>query len=320
MKKTLRITAAVLIILLIGYFYSIEIRKNWTSLQDFKFVVNTYYLIISLFLYLLSYLLETYIWRVCINKHLGRQELNFSQSIAVVNASGLLKYLPGRVWTYTAQILWLKKYGVSKPVILYVNLICMLGSITVSLYLGLIYLALYTNLMGSTTIVLTSTVLILINIGYIKWNSLVINKVIGLAGRLLNKEIEPLQDSKILIVFIQVIYIFSWFLMGIGSYFLAKGIGLNILFTHMFAVLASMSLSWLAGYFAVIVPGGIGVREGIMLLMLQNIVTAQTALIFPILSRLLYMIAEVFLGITALLIGIKYKVFSSVKVDQRPWH
>ena len=318
MKKTLKIITSVLIILLIGYFYSVEVRKNWTTLQDFKFVINIYYLTISLFLYLLSYLLETYIWQVCINKHLGRHELNFSQSIAVVNASGLLKYLPGRVWTYTAQILWLKKYGVSRPVILYVNLICMIGSVTVSLYLGLIYIALYTTLMRSATIVLTLSVLILINIGYIKWNSLVINKFIGLAGKLLNKEIEPLHDSKILIVFIQGIYICSWFLMGIGSYFLAKGIGLNILFAHMFAVLASMCLSWMAGYFAVIVPGGIGVREGIMLLMLQNIVTAQTALIFPILSRLLYMIAEVFLGILAILIGIKYKVFSSVKADQGP--
>ena len=107
-RKTLRISASLLIIVLIGYFYSLEFRKNWGLLQQFELVINMRYLIISFFLFLFSFLLETYIWKVCINKHLGRHELNFLQSVAVVNASGILKYLPGRIWTYTAQLLWLK--------------------------------------------------------------------------------------------------------------------------------------------------------------------------------------------------------------------
>src|ERR1700690_3968960 len=134
-RKMLKISASIIIILLIGYLYSLEFKKNWASLQDFELIINIQYLIISLSLFLIACLLEAFIWKVCINKHLGRQELNFFQSIAVVNASGLLRYLPGRVWTYTAQLIWLKKYGVSKSVVLYVNLICILGSVIVSLYL-----------------------------------------------------------------------------------------------------------------------------------------------------------------------------------------
>jgi uncharacterized membrane protein YbhN (UPF0104 family) len=313
--KTFRILASALLIVLIGYFYSLEVKKNWASIQDFKLIINMYYLIISLSLYLLSYLLETFIWKVCINRHLGRQELNFFQSIAVVNASGLFKYLPGRIWTYAAQLLWLKKYGISKPIILYVNVICMLGSIIVSLYLGLAYLALYTNVMGAKAIILSSFALILVNIAYITWNSSLVNKLIALAGRLLKKEIQPLSDSKSLIAFIQLIYMVSWSLMGFGGYFLAKGIGLSILYTGMFALLASMSLSWFVGYFAFISPGGLGVREGMMLLMLNNVVNPQTALIFPILSRIMYLVAEAFLGLGALLLGIRYNIFSVKKTS-----
>jgi hypothetical protein len=314
-RKTLRILVALSIILLIGFFYSLEVRKNWASLQNFKFIINIYYVIASLSFYLLSYLLETYIWQVCINSHLGRRELNFPQSIAVVNSSGLLKYLPGRVWTYTAQLLWLKKYGISKSIILYVNLICILGSLIVSLYLGLIYLALYTNLISIKVIVFLSVALIMFNVVYITWNSLLMNKLIALAGRLLKKEIQPLRESKALILFIQFIYMCSWALMGFGGYFLAKGIGLDIPFVSMFAILASMSISWLIGYFAIISPGGLGIREGMMLLMLNNIVNIQTALIFPILSRFMYLLAEALLGITAFWVGIKYKVFSSRKTN-----
>jgi uncharacterized membrane protein YbhN (UPF0104 family) len=301
---------------LIGYFYSQEFHKNWASLQNFKPVINMGYLMISLALFLLSYLLETYIWKVCINKHLGRHELNFSQSIAVVNASGLLKYLPGRIWTYTAQFVWLKKYNIPKSLILYVGLICTLGSIIVSLYLGLIYLAFYTNVMSLNLTILSFTVLILFNILYIIWNSYLINKLIALARRLFKKEIQPLNSSRSLIFYIQLVYMGSWFLAGFSGYFLAEGIGLNVPYSHMFAILASMSLSWVIGYVTIITPGGLGVREGMMLVMLNNIVNTQTALIFPILSRLMYLIAEALLGLLALFFGIKYDVFSSKKADQ----
>ena len=313
MKKTLKITAAVLIILLIGYFYSIGVRKNWASLQNFKVAVNIYYLIISLSLYLLSYLLETFIWQVCINKHLGRHELNLSKSIAVVNASGLLKYVPGRIWTYTAQLLWLEKYNISKPLVLYVNLICIAGSIIVSLYLGLIYLAVYTNLMNTAAVVLAFSALIAFNIAYIAWNALIMNKFIVLINHFFKKEIQPLNDSKLLILFIQFIYIGSWALMGAGGYFLAEGIGLNVPVRDIFAILAAMSLSWLIGYFAVLSPGGLGIREGFMLLMLNGVVNTATSLIFPVISRLMYLIAEGCMGIAAMLFGIRHDVFSSGK-------
>jgi len=299
---------------LIGYFYSLEIRKNWAELQNFKLVINIYYLILSLFFYLPSYLLETYIWQVCMNKHLGRHELKFPQSIAVVNTSTLLKYLPGRIWTYTAQLTWLKKYNISQSIILYVNLICILGSAIVSLYLGLIYIALYTNVMNVQLIILSAGVLILLNMMYVIWNTWLINKLIVIVGKLFHKEIQPLINSRSLILFIQLIYACICFLAGLGGYFLAKGIGLHIQVADFFAILASLSLSWLVGYLAVISPGGLGIREGMMLLMLNNVVSAQTALIFPILTRVFYLIAEAILGVTALSLGVKYKVFSLKKV------
>ena len=309
--KILRIAAFLIIIILIGYFYSLEFNKNWDSLQHFKFAIKFHYLIFSFFLFLITYFLETYIWHICINRHIGRHALDFTQSIAVVNSSGVLKYLPGRIWTYTAQLLWLKKYGISKSVILYVNLICILGSVIVSLYLGLIYLGLYTHLLSRELIIFLFFVLALTNTAFILWNSLILNKLIAIAEKLFNKEISPLNYSKSLLVFIQFIYTCSWLLLGLSGYFLAKGVGLNIAYNEVFALLASMSLSWLAGYFAVFAPGGLGVREGMMLLMLSDIVTPQMALIFPILSRVMYLAAEALMGLAAFLLGLKYKIFSA---------
>lgn len=315
-KKTVRISASLLIIILIGYFYSAEVRKNWASLQDFKLNLNVFFLLVSLFFYLLSYLLDTYTWQVCIHRHLGRRELDFFQSIAVVNGSGLLKYLPGRIWTYTAQLLWLNKFNISKSLILYVNVLCIAGAMIVSLYLGVIYSAAYTDIMNTATITLAFAALIALNIIYISWNSLFMNKALAMASRILKREIHPIKGSKALLLFIQFMYACSWSLMGLGGYFLARGIGLDIAFTSIIALLASMSLSWLVGYLVILSPGGLGIREGIMLLMLNGVVNTQTALIFPILSRLMSLMAEALLGLVALSFGMKYNVFSIKKEPQ----
>lgn len=309
--KTVKTIALIAIIFLIAYFYFLEFRINWTELTKFRLIIRMHYLIAAFSLCLLAYLLETFIWKICMNKHLGRHELTFNKSIAVVNASGLLKYLPGRIWMYTAQLLWLKKYGISKAIIFYANLICVLGSVIVSLYFGLIYLALYTHVMSKKAIVLSFIVLILSNTAYIAWNSMLMNKLITFVNKLLKKDIRPLKSSGSLLLFIQAIYMCSWLLTGFSGYFLAKGIGLPVAVTGIFALLASMSLSWVAGYFAVISPGGLGIREGVMLVMLNNVVNVQTALIFPLVSRVMYLIAEALLGLTALLLGMKYNIFSS---------
>lgn len=309
--KMIRKTAAVMIILLIGYFYSLQVRNNWASLMNFTFTISLPYLILALSFCLSSFLLETYLWQVCINRHLGRRELNFLQSIAVVNASGFLKYIPGRIWTYTAQLAWLRKYDISQTLIIYINIICIAGSVITSLYLGLIYLAFYTTLLGRAAVITAFVALFLLNLAYLVWNAPFMNAVISAAGRLLQKEIHPIRESRSLIAYIQVMYICSWSLLGLGAYLLAKGVGLTIVMPQAFAVLAAMSLSWVAGYLAVITPGGLGVREGTMLVMLLNVVDTRTALIFPIVSRLMYLASEALLGLTALLLGIKYRVFSS---------
>ncbi len=219
--KTIKIITFLLIILLIGYFYSLEIKKNAAELQNFKLIMNIYYLIIALSLFLIACFFETFIWKVCINKHLGRRQLNFFQSIAVVNASGLLRYLPGRVWTYTAQLIWLKKYGISTSIVLYVNLICILGSVLVSFYLGLMYMALYTDVMGVKAIVLSFILLILFNTVYVIWNAALMNKLIAFLNKLYKKDIRPLSNSGSLLLFYSVYlyvqlapYWFQWLFFG----------------------------------------------------------------------------------------------------------
>ena len=310
-KKIRSVSVSVLIIFLIGYFYFLELTRNWAALQNYKLNINFYCLAVSLLLCVLSGLMDTNVWKICINKHLGKHALTFPESISIANTSGLLRYVPGKIWIYTAQLAWLKKYGISKTKILHSNFICTIASMTVSIYLGLVYIALYTRHLTTNLIILFSIVLILLNVAYIAFNSILLNKLITTANKFLKLDIPLLTNSIALLVYIQFMYAFSWLLTGLAGYYLVIGVGLQIETSELFALLASMSLSWLVGYLAVITPNGLGVREGFMLLMLNQVVNVQTALLFPIFSRIMFLLAEALLGLLALLMGIKLKVFAS---------
>jgi uncharacterized membrane protein YbhN (UPF0104 family) len=112
-----------------------------------------------------------------------------------------------------------------------------------------------------------------------------------------------------LFVYVQLLYFFAYIPLGIGTYFLAKGIGMDIPFSNIFAIMAAISVSAILGYIAFFSPGGLGVREGAMLVMLKQFTNVETALILPIVMRLIYIIIDLLLGIIAILVGMKYGYF-----------
>ena len=315
-KRTLRVVATLALLILIVYFYSLQVLDNWAALQNFRLEFKLHYLASALILYLAGYLLDTYAWQVCMNRGRRGIDLDFPQSLAVLHGSGLMKYLPGRIWSYTAQLVWLRKYGFGAPVILFVNLISILGSMFVSVCFGLIYLAAYLSRLSLATAALAFLVLVLLNLAFIKWNTPVMNRIIALVSRLLKKEIEPVQNSSSLIIIMEIAHTGSWALVAAGAYLLGRGIGVDIPAAQTFALLSSMAVSWVAGYVAFILPAGLGVRELIMLSMLQGVVDPRTALLFPVLTRLMDLLAVVVLGLLSLYIGVKRGVFASAPISE----
>ena len=70
-------------------------------------------------------------------------------------------------------------------------------------------------------------------------------------------------------------------------------------------VVGAFSLSWLAGYIAFFAPGGIGVREVLLAVLLGAFFAGGEVAIYASIHRLLWVLAEVFLGgMSALIFGL----------------
>lgn len=95
-------------------------------------------------------------------------------------------------------------------------------------------------------------------------------------------------------------------------YFLAGGVNIKMPLTSVIAIMATISVSAIAGYIAFFSMGGLGVREGAMFFMLKQFSGIEAALILPIVTRLLLTVVELFMVIVALIIGLRYGYFSGL--------
>ena len=140
MRKAIISILSLAIIIGVAFFFFKAFNKNWASVHSYEFEFNYMFLFLSFAAITVNYLLSTSGWHIALNELSGRARFTFPQSVATVNASRLVKYIPGKVWSYALQMYWLVNAGFSKALVLYVNIINLLISIITTLTVGLAYL------------------------------------------------------------------------------------------------------------------------------------------------------------------------------------
>ena len=88
---------------------------------------------------------------------------------------------------------------------------------------------------------------------------------------------------------------------GLHVWFLAIGLGADPLEALLPSV-AGMSLAWVVGFLVAFAPAGLGVREGVLFLVMEPIVGAAQAVAIAIVSRFLFTVMDVILAGVALYI------------------
>jgi hypothetical protein len=123
-------------------------------------------------------------------------------------------------------------------------------------------------------------------IGLLLWPALV-NRVLRIAA----PDAGPVAPPAGAMAFGAVANAVAWVGYGVALWLLARGLlpgaGLDLL-----PAIAVFTASYLAGFLALFAPGGIGVREGVFILMLQGPIGIGAATALAIASRLLLTVTE----------------------------
>ena len=109
-KRALQIGLPVIILALFVY----QVKKNWADLTAYTFQLNPGLLALAFLGFMLQELSYGLIWRAVLARldaHLGLRTC-----LRIYLASEFVRYIPGNVWHVLTRILWVGKYGVSRPV------------------------------------------------------------------------------------------------------------------------------------------------------------------------------------------------------------
>ena len=288
-----------LVMAAIGWFFFSQARVHWNQLVATRIDLHWPWLMLGLVLVIVHYLLATIAWRMAL---VGNRPdaLSYVECIGLSNISQLTKYLPGKVWSYAIQMHLLETRNIPKTHVVSTNILMQLSLLTSAFGIGCGYL-MYTKVLLPPA---TSRVLFaLLATGYlclVLGGAHAVNMIIRVMNRLFRKDIDYLATSTTYLLIIHLMNLAANFIYGVAAYVVALGIDAPLNSEMLGVVIAAALLSDAAGFMAVVAPGGIGVREGVMYAMLKPFMSIQFCFILPAVFRLVTSGSDLLLGGTAL--------------------
>ena len=263
--------------------------RNWDQLrsQPLEWQLRPGWLVLSLVLTWLMYALLILGWRSMLSG--WGQRLDGWSAARIWILSSLGKYVPGKVWAVAGMALLAQRAGVAPW--------AATGSAVVMQVLAIGTGAAVAGLAGADNIESAQrgagAVLILlvggaiISVGLLLWPPF-LRRLLRLAAPQAVGERQPTGRGIVVGIATNIV---AWLGYGLALWLLGRGLlptsGLGLRLA-----IAVFTASYLAGFLALFAPGGIGVREGLFILMLQKPLGVGAATSLALASRLLLTVAE----------------------------
>jgi uncharacterized membrane protein YbhN (UPF0104 family) len=285
--RRLRVLQWVLGLLIVG-FAARSLMRNWDQLraQPLEWSVQPGWILLSVVVVWLMYALLIAAWRRMLTAW-GRG-LDFWSAARIWTVSSLGKYLPGKVWAVAGMAAMAQREGIGAgpatgSAVILQALAIGTGAAVVALTgwgaLGAVYPGAGVGLAA----LLAASV---VGVGLLLWPGFA-NRVLRMAAPAAGPMTPPVGA----VAFGIVANVSAWMGYGLALWLLARGLlpraGLSLL-----SAIAVFTASYLAGFLALFAPGGIGVREGVFILMLQGPIGIGAATALAVASRLLLTVTE----------------------------
>ncbi len=268
------------LVFLVYYLY----KFDYLQIDNLRF--NYSYLIISVLFLWSGFTLSAISWWNVLRKH--NIYISKSKAIASHGLAVFAKYIPGKIWVILGRAskavgnkysLKIASYASLKEQLLYVWLGLLLSAVPLIIFHGVDEFTI-----GVTVLFLGLTIF--------NFSDKVRKILIYLMKRFLKKELElpkiTFKESLNILIYILVYWTFWIF----AFYFFAKSIYPEAELSAGFIFPLGVTL----GLLAIIVPGGIGVREGIMTgFMVLTGIPLEIATTISVISRLWFISGEVFI-------------------------
>jgi hypothetical protein len=289
-KIIIRILLYVSIVFIVYYLY----KFDYLIFKEIH--INVFFATASVLLLWLGFFVSTLSWRKALKVH-GLQ-ISVPQAVYSHGISVFAKYIPGKIWVILGRASIISEKGFSLSFASTISLKEQLVYLFLGLLISLMVLPFISVHILFTLMVFFTAV----GLYLLLFVESIHRFILSALFKLVKKKFEvPFITFKDAVPFAKWILVY-WSIWSIAFYLLTKSI---IPETPVLAAFA-FPVSVCYGLLAVIVPGGVGVREGILVLFLSSLgIDPAQAVTLSIIQRLWFITGEIYIFLVALVFKAK---------------
>ena len=214
--------------------------------------------------------------------------------------SQLGRYLPGRIGQFVWMLSFSREFGIEKTSAILATCLQLVFQCSLGCLFGCLVLwhtetvQLLQNVLASIEMSV-KTSLICIGIGMLGGGVVFLyrHRIQETFSRLIKQGAAMFSMSKLLLSL--GVYLLLWVLLGTAFFLFIHSL-CPISFSQLLVVTGIYAVAWSIGFLSVITPSGLGVREGVLSLLLTTVLPPATATLVALLARLWTLAAELLLG------------------------
>lgn len=298
--KIIKKILSILVILVIFIFLVKNLILNWSKIPFDDLHFNALFLLISFLALIVHFMSYSKSWQE-IMRALG-SSISFTQSFWMIATTQIAKYVPGRVWYMVGRVYIGKKEKMSGESLA----VSMILETCLLLISSSIIFLFSTIVVGKYSFINLSICIILLIVAIVILNPQILSRVINFFLKIFKKPRIKLTVSYLQILKLSIYFFGLWFAQIIGFYFLINAV-YPISISKIFTLSAAYTLSWISGFIILFAPGGLGVREGMMTLLLSPILPTPLAIAISFIARVWITIFEIVIFFVGLLIKNRHK-------------
>ena len=296
-----RIIQVVVLLLALGFLAAL-LASQWQALQAYEWRIEPGWALLALIGLGLGWLWEVGLWRYILGSLGG--SLRYWQALRIWFLSNIVRYIPGNVWQFLSMVELAAEQGVGRLA----TLTSIVLHQAISTAAGLALAALYFAWAGE-------------GVWFARLRPFLYGLPLGLLllqPRLLERGLNWLlarlrrPPLRVTLTWAQIWallggYAIVWLVMGASFAALVRALT-PVTWAQLPTLAAVFTAAYVIGFLSLLTPSGLGVREGVMTLLLATTLPAGVAAVVAIVARLWMVVGELIGAGVSLLAGTRYQV------------
>lgn len=298
--KTVRQSLGYLIAGILLFFLIKPFVLTHAELKDVTLEVQWEWLIASFGLHLLYRSLYPYPFATLLRGLTGKQ-VSFRAAFTLFHLANITRYLPGRIWGVVRLLSLSPRFGLSKTAVgsaltSHVGIETALGGlIGVSLLLSPkmqeTALGMIDKISGHTAFLSLACIGVLIG-------TLFLIPKVATHARAFLKTLTSLKQHPKICADVITGHVLLWICQGFAFFLFVKSFA-PVAWRDAFGLTACFAFAWIVGFLSFLTPGGLGIREGLLGVLLSSYMPTTQATFLALVCRLWMLTAEILLALIA---------------------